>query len=248
MNLPDLPFALEEAMNRLRVNIKFCGNQTRKILVTSSIPNEGKSFVSVQLWRMLAEAGTPTLMLDLDLRNSVLSSRHDMKSDGEIIGLNYYLSGMNEIDDVIYETNVENGFVIPVTNLLENPSVLFEDPRFAELLEELSKRYRYIIVDSPPLIDVADGAMIASLCDGTVLVVRSAYTSKKLVHRSVHQLEQADCTLLGMVQNRVDVSGRRYGYGKGYGYGYGRYGYGQYGYGQYGYGRGNHQNPDEKTG
>ncbi len=72
ITLPELPYAVEEAMNRLRINIKFCGKNTRKILLTSCLPNEGKSTVSSYLWKMLAEAGFPTVLVDADLRKSVM--------------------------------------------------------------------------------------------------------------------------------------------------------------------------------
>ena len=109
MTLPALPYAVEEAMNRLRVNIKFCGKNTKKILVISSIPGEGKSSVSVQLWKMLAEAGFPSVLVDVDLRKSMLKSRHNFSYEGELKGLDYYLSGLAEYQYVIYKTNIENG-------------------------------------------------------------------------------------------------------------------------------------------
>lgn len=220
----DLPYAVEEALNRLRVNIKFCGKNTQKILITSSIPSEGKSFVSMHLWKMLAEAGFKTLFIDLDLRKSQINKRHDIQSSEELKGLNYYLSGMAEYEDVIYKTNIDNGYMIPCSNMLENPVNLLEDPRFAELLKRLSEEYRYIIIDSPPLINVTDGALIASMCDGAVMVVRSSYTSKKLVKQSLQHLERGNCKLLGVVLNRALTNSRAYGmkygeYKKYYGYG-----------------------------
>lgn len=219
----DLPYAVEEALNRLRVNIKFCGKNTQKILITSSIPNEGKSFVSMHLWKMLADAGFKTVFIDLDLRKSQINKRHDIQSSEEVKGLNYYLSGMAEYEDVVYETNIKNGYMIPGSNMLENPSSLLEDPRFTEMLDRLSEEYRYIIIDSPPLMNVTDGALIASMCDGAVMVVRSAYTSKKLVKQSIQQLERGDCKLLGVVLNRAQTNSRAYGrkygeYKKYYGY------------------------------
>lgn len=210
MNIRALPYAVEEAMNRLRVNIKFCGKNTKKILVISSVPNEGKSTVSVHLWKMLAEAGFPTVLVDLDLRKSVLRDRLEFKSDGEIQGLDYYLSGLSEYQNVVYETNISNGYIVPVSNLLENPSALLEDPRMGELLDRLAEDYRYVIIDSPPLDSVADGALIASLCDGAILVVRSGMTSRRLVKQSVQQLERVRCRLLGMVLNRVETKSRAY--------------------------------------
>ena len=210
INIRALPYAVEEAMNRLRVNIKFCGKNTKKILVISSVPNEGKSTVSVHLWKMLAEAGFPTVLVDLDLRKSVLKDRLEFKSEGEIQGLDYYLSGLSEYQNVVYETNISNGYIVPVSNLLENPSALLEDPRMGELLDRLAEDYRYVIIDSPPLDSVADGALIASLCDGAILVVRSGMTSRRLVKQSVQQLERVRCRLLGMVLNRVETKSRAY--------------------------------------
>lgn len=210
MNIQALPYAVEEAMNRLRVNIKFCGKNTKKILVISSVPNEGKSTVSVHLWKMLAEAGFPSVLVDLDLRKSVLKDRLEFKSEGEIQGLDYYLSGLSEYQNVVYETNISNGYIVPVSNLLENPSALLEDPRMEELLDRLAEDYRYVIIDSPPLESVADGALIASFCDGAILVVRSGMTSRRLVKQSIQQLERVGCRLLGTVLNRVETKSRAY--------------------------------------
>lgn len=210
MNIRELPYAVEEAMNRLRINIKFCGKNTKKILIISSVPNEGKSTVSVHLWKMLAEAGFPSVLVDLDLRKSVLKERLEFQHKGEITGLDYYLSGLSEYQDVVYETNISNGYVVPVSNLLENPSALLEDPRMGELLNRLEEDYRYVIIDSPPLDSVADGALIASFCDGAILVVRSGMTSKRLVRQSLQQLDRVHCRLLGMVLNRVETKSRAY--------------------------------------
>ena len=210
VTLPDLPYAVEEALNRLRVNIKFCGKNTKKILIASSVENEGKTFVAIHLWHMLAEAGFPTVLVDTDLRKSVLKSRFQFQSDDEIKGLDYYLSGWAEYSDVVYKTNIKNGDIVPCTNLLENPSSLLEDARFGELFDKLTEDYRYVIIDSAPL-------------DGAVLVVRSAETSRNLVKQSVTQLQRSGCKLLGMVLNMTSVTSRAY-----YKY-YGKYGKEYYG-------------------
>lgn len=222
MNIPELPYAVEEAMNRLRVNIKFCGKNTKKILVISSVPDEGKSTVSLYLWKLLAEAGFPSVLVDMDLRKSVLQTRLDFQQEGEIAGLDYYLSGLAEYENVVYGTNVKNGYIVPVSNILENPSALLEDPRLGELFDRLAEDYRYVIIDSLPLDSVADGALAASLCDGAILVVRSGMTSRRLIRQSIQQLERVRCRILGMVLNRVESQGRAY---KKY---YGTYGYGSY--------------------
>ena len=223
VELVDLPYSVEEALNRLRINIKFSGHSTKKILVTSSVPNEGKSFISVYLWKMLAEAGFKTAFIDLDLRKATATNRYKVKTAEEVKGMDYYLSGIANYEDVVYSTNIENGYFIPCTNVLENPTVLLEDPKFKELLNKLSDEFRYVIIDSPPLDNVADGALIASMCDGAVMVVRSGYVSKKIIKQAVDQLDRVGCKLLGTVLNRVPKSKKKYGkyYNYGYGYGYG---------------------------
>ena len=139
----ELPYAVEEAMNRLRINIKFCGKNTKKILITSSMPNEGKSSIAINLWKMLAEAGFPTVLVDVDLRKSVIKERHHINDTEKLQDLGYYLSGQAEIEDVVYETQVENAYIVPCMNLLENPSALLEDARFAEILDKLAKGGEY---------------------------------------------------------------------------------------------------------
>ena len=218
LKIKDMPYAAEEALNRLRVNIKFCGKNTKKIVITSSVPNEGKSTVSVRLWKLLAEAGFPTVLVDVDLRKSELQKKYEVEGIKE--GLNHFLSGLAEYEDVVYETNI--------TTLLENPSALLEDPRLGELLDRLAEDYRYVIIDTPPLDNISDGALIASMSDGAVLVVRCGETSKALVRQSLQQLDRVGCPVLGTVLNRAEIRSGAYKkyynrYGKKYDDYYGAY-------------------------
>ena len=226
LKIKDMPYAAEEALNRLRVNIKFCGKNTKKIVITSSVPNEGKSTVSVRLWKLLAEAGFPTVLVDVDLRKSEIQKKYEVEGIKE--GLNHFLSGLAEYEDVVYETNIPNGYIVPVTTLLENPSALLEDPRLGELLDRLAEDYRYVIIDTPPLDNISDGALIASMSDGAVLVVRCGETSKALVRQSLQQLDRVGCPVLGTVLNRAEIRSGAYKkyynrYGKKYGNYYGAY-------------------------
>ena len=138
---------------------------------------------------------------------------------------------LKEYDEVVYKTNIENASIVPCTQLLENPSPLLEDIRFRELLDKLATEYRFVIIDTPPLGSVSDGALIASMCDGALLVIRAGSVPKTIIRQSLHEIDQAGCKLLGTVLNCVEGAGGRYGK-------YGHYGkYGKYGhYGQYGYG------------
>lgn len=216
----ELPYGAEEALNRLRVNVGFCGDRFKKIIITSSVPNEGKSFISTNLWRMLAEAGTRTVLVDADMRKSVLRTRHRMSVQGsEMIGLAHYLAGKADLDDVLYATNVENGYMLPTANVIMNPAILLQGDRFTELLNLLTQMFDCVLIDTPPLNSVADGDYIASHCDGGLLVVRSGSTPRGLVAASLKQLERSGCELMGMVLNRVKMKKSPYYYK------YSRYGY-----------------------
>lgn len=223
LNFPQLPYALEEALNRLRVNVTFCSRDVKKILVTSSTENEGKSFVALHLWRMLAEAGIKTILVDADLRKSILHERYQLTSTSEIYGISHYLSGQTTLEESVYHTNIESGDILPLTKTIGNPAMLLESKLFSEMLDQLAEQYRYVIIDSPPLGVVADGERIASLSDGALMTIRSGVTSRTLVRTSMLQLERAGCPLLGVVLNRANAKSGGY-YRK-----YGKYGYGYYG-------------------
>lgn len=228
-NMPTLPYVIEEAVNRLRINISFLGSEIKKIMVISTMPDEGKSFVTLHLWRQMAEAGIDSLLLDLDLRKSVMADKYGMKkADGsKISGTSYYLANEMELSDVILKTQFEHGDILPNIDNVVNPSLLLESGKFAATLDTLTHAYRYVFIDSPPLNLVSDGERIGSLCDGAVLVARGGVTPKSMVRNSVRQLERSGCPILGIVLNRVKGSGSGYyykQYGGKYGY-YGRYGY-----------------------
>ena len=211
-NMPELPFAMTEALNQFRVNLSFCGEEVRVIMMTSSLPNEGKSFLAIQLWKMIAELGSPTLFIDCDLRNSELRTKYAVSSTEKIVGAAHYLAGQADLSDVIYQTNIRNGYMIPVTSAIANPTILLEGPRFGRMVENSAKMFQYVLIDTPPLGSVADALNIATHCDGTVLVVRSASTPRKLVDDSVQLLKRTETPLLGIVLNRANVNGKSNGY------------------------------------
>ena len=229
-NFPELPYAIEEAMNRLRINIGFLGEDIKKIMVISSSPNEGKSFIALHLWEQMVKTGTDAIYLDADMRKSITISKYGMEVEGggEIEGTSQFLAGKKKIEDFILKTDFEHGDILPNVENIVNPSRLLESHRFAEMLDYMAEHYRYVFVDSPPLNLVSDGELIGKMCDGAVLVVRGGETSKNMVRSSIQMLERAGCPLLGIVLNRVKSSKGGY-YGKRYGGQYGSYGYGTYG-------------------
>lgn len=225
--LPQLPFEVSEAVNQLRVNLSFCGSDVKVIMVTSGDPNEGKSFVTVQLWRMIAELGTPAVLIDCDFRKSEMRSKYAMATSGNLIGGVHYLAGKAELDDVIYETNVPNGYIIPVAKTVTNPAILLESERFTQMVKHCRQRYGVVLIDTPPLGNVADALNIATHCDGTVLVLRGSETPRKLAMDAVRQLKRTEVPLLGVVLNRAQVDSKSNLYYKRYyksGYYYKGYG------------------------
>lgn len=226
-DLPELPYAVEEAINRLRVNISFLGSDIKTIMVTSTMPNEGKSFVSLHLWRQLAQAGIPTLFVDIDLRKSVLVEKYSMhrEDDQTMHGTSYYLANKIPLSEVVFQSEIPNGYILPNVDNVINPSMLLESNRFKMMFEQMKAAFRYVIIDVPPLNLVSDGEKIGSLCDGSILVVRGGETPKAMVKNSTNQIKRAGCPLLGIVLNRVKGSGSGYYYKK---YGGGSY-YGKYG-------------------
>ena len=200
-SIQEIPYAVEESINRLRINVSFLGNEIKKIMVVSTLPNEGKSFVTMQIWKQMANAGIKSVLVDADMRNSVLVKKNDMeRQDGkEMKGLTNYLAGDFSLDEVTYESPFENGDIIPNVENIINPSMLLEGDKFGNMLNELSKDYRYVFVDAPPLGLVSDAEKIGSMCDGAILVIRSGETTRAEVKNSIKQLERSGCKILGVV-------------------------------------------------
>ena len=232
--ITDLDFKAKEAYKTLRTNVQFCGNDVKIISLTSCVPNEGKSMVSFNLAISMAETGKKVLFIDADLRKSVLIGRY--KINKAIKGLTQYLSGVEQLDDVRYSTNVKNMDLILSGPVPPNPAELLNNEKFTELLETARKEYDYVIIDTPPIGQVIDPAIVAQQTDGVIFLISQANISYKYAQKQIEQMRKSGCRILGAVLNKVDPEekGGYYGgyYGKyskkGYGYGYG-YGYGNNG-------------------
>ena len=188
-NMPKLPYAVEEALNRLRVNVSFLGSKVKKIMVISSAPDEGKSFIAMQLWRQMAEAGSKSILVDMDLRKSVMVDKYQIvrEDSGKILGTSDYLASDDTLDKYVLRTNIGAGDLLPNKENIINPSMLLEGQKLAGTFEELDENYRYTFIDAPPLNLVSDGEKIGSLCDGALLVVRAGETPKAMVRNSIRQ-------------------------------------------------------------
>lgn len=222
----DTSFRVREAYKSLRTNIEFCGDDIKVIAVTSCTPNEGKSSISVGLAQAFSEAGKRTLLVDADLRKSILISRY--KAGAVKLGLIHYLIGKSKIEDIICITDKPNFHIIFAGPVPPNPSELVGGNRFSVFIEYVRKVFDVIIVDTPPLGSVIDAAVIAPKCDGTILVMENNAVSYRFAQNVKDQLDRSGCRILGAVLNKIDMSpkghyGDRY-YGKYYGKYYGNYG------------------------
>lgn len=221
-------YRMKEAFKTLRTNIEFCGDSVKVIAITSCTPNEGKSSIAMQIAKAFAEAGNRTMLLDADMRKSVLVGRY--KTGAVRQGLTHCLAGRANHLDVMCKTNINNLYVIFSGPVPPNPSELLGGEKFASVIQNLRTSFEYVIIDTPPLGSVIDAAVAARNCDGAMLVVENNAVSYKFAQKVKDQLDKADTRILGVVLNKVDLSGKGYygHYGKYYGKYYGRY-YGQYG-------------------
>ena len=217
----DLARKAEEYYNALRTNIQLSGNNLKVISITSVKPGEGKSTTSTNIAWAFARAGYKTLLIDADIRNSVMSGV--FKSREKITGLTEFLSGTTDLSQGLCETNVENLFVIQAGSLSPNPTALLQSENFVTMIDTLRKYFDYIVVDTAPIGVVIDAAIITQQCDASVLVTEAGETNRRDVQKAKEQLEQTSKPFLGIVLNKLNTSVEKYG-------SYGAYGnYGNYG-------------------
>lgn len=210
-----------EQFRRIRTSLSYLGlnSQKKKILVTSSLSGEGKSFVATNLALSLALAGKKVILLEFDLANPSLSSK---------LGVNYekgasnYLWGECEPEEVIRRTSIhENLFFIPSGPLPENPSELLMSDRVKELLEYLDAIFDTIVIDSAPASLLSDAYVLSPMCDATLYVVKHKYTPKLYLERLDEENSVNHLKNMGIIFNGIRSRGfTKNGYGYGYGYGY----------------------------
>ena len=215
-------YRVREAFRSFRSNIEFSGQDIRLIAITSCTPNEGKTSCAMELARAFAKSGKHTVLVDADMRKSVMVGRY--KTGSVRLGLTHYLVGQEYLDDVLCRSNESNLDLIFSGPVPPNPSELLGSELFADMLSTLRERYDYVVVDTPPLGSVIDAAVVAKRCDGTVIIIENNAVSYRFAQQVKEQLDVAGARILGVVLNKVDLDGNGY-YGHKY---YGKY-YGNYG-------------------
>ncbi|MBQ8941520.1 MAG: CpsD/CapB family tyrosine-protein kinase [Firmicutes bacterium] len=213
-------FDVRESFNELRTNIVFSMSSkgTKKVLITSSIASEGKSTTCLNMAITFAEAGTKTLLIDCDLR---VPNIDKLLNDDSKKGLSNILVNDCTIEEALHPTQYKNLDVILSGSIPPNPTELLASDAMQALMDELSGKYDYILLDAPPVNVVTDAVIISRLATGVVVVCRQYVTDKKMLGATVEKLQFANAKILGIVLNDVAVAKKGYGkYSN-----YGRYGY-----------------------
>ncbi|XVX20487.1 polysaccharide biosynthesis tyrosine autokinase [Actinomycetota bacterium] len=205
--------AHSEAYRRLRTNVGFVGlggERSSSMVVTSSMPGEGKTETAVNLANVLAQAGESVLLVDADLRRPRVDDR--MRLDGEL-GLSDVLTGRGSFEDLAVYAD-RNLRVLPAGTIPPNPSELLGSAAMNNFIAMAERQFTYVIFDSPPVLPVADATILGSQTGGAILVVRSGEVKVADVKSSMELLDTAKVTLLGLVLNDVPTSqmSERYGY------------------------------------
>jgi capsular exopolysaccharide synthesis family protein len=226
-NIKEFSNAKKEALRALKTNIQFCGDDVKVIMFTSSFPNEGKSTVTFDLAMSLTESGKNVLLIDSDMRASVLVGQLRAKTEGgkKIVGLSHYLTGQKKLDEILYTTKIPNMSIIFAGPMVPNPTEILEKRYFEQMIDYSREKFDYVLIDCAPLGAVIDAAVVAKHCDGAVLVVAQGVAGTRAILNSKKQLETAGVRILGAVLNKVKTEKRRYGryYGRYYGNYYGEY-------------------------
>ncbi len=180
--------------------------QLKKVLVTSALPKEGKSFTAANLAQvMVRQHGRRALLIDADLRGPRL---HLMLGTMPGPGLSEYLQGKNDEFSVMQRGPVENLFFIPSGTSLANPAELIGSGRLKTLLQRVEPLFDWIIIDSPPALLVSDASMLASACDGVLMVVRSSSTPADVARKARQEFPEE--SLLGVVLNGIHEGAASY--------------------------------------
>ena len=212
----------QESIRQLRTNLRFVNVDTppRSFIVTSAVPGEGKSTVSLSLARSLADAGSPVILIDADLRRPTVAKK--LKLDAKV-GLTQVLAGQVEIANAVHQLGDSNLFVLPAGRIPPNPS---------ELLGSDKMRQFIVVVDVPPLLPVTDASLLSNSVDGVILVASIGRSHREQMTEASNVLKKVNANLFGLVLNRAPRKGLGNSY---YGFGYAStyVGYATY----YGYGK-----------
>lgn len=214
--------SVAECCRIIRTNLNFLSTERplRRILITSSGPQEGKTTSLVNIGVTMALSGKRVLMIDTDLRRPRLHRSFRQTNER---GLTTLIAEGGKADREARTTEVPGLFILPSGPVPPNPAELLHTARFREILDELQGQFDLLLLDSPPVGAVSDALVLAGIVDGTMMVLKAFQTDRGLASQTLRALRDVRAKMLGAVLNNIDLEKRGYGYYQGYYYGYGKY-------------------------
>ena len=193
-------YFVNEAFNSLSINLRFSGPDRKVITMTSCFENEGKSFTVLQLARHLCMDGKRVIVVDADMRKSMMVSKYTELSG--IKGLSELLSEMVSLDEVLYHVdNIPGMDIIFSGDYPPNPCILLGNHRFHDLIAQFREQYDYVLIDNAPLVPVVDALLCAKISDGVVLIVNRGSVRQKVLRSVTGQIEKSGAELIGVILN-----------------------------------------------
>lgn len=190
-----------ETFKTIRTNLLCVSDNVKSILVTSCMPGEGKTMVSFNLAISMSEIGKKVLFVDGDMRKAGMMTKYGIV--GKVKGLSQFLRGQVTLDEAICETNMPKFDIVFSGSIPANPSELLESKAFSNFMKQTREKYDYVIVDTPALGSVIDGAIIARECDGAVIVTAYGTKNRRETKKVINQVKETNTAILGIVLNKA---------------------------------------------
>lgn len=202
---------VQNAAKTLLANIRFASvdNPIRVITLTSSVPNEGKSTVALNLAQAIATSGKSVVLVECDMRRRSMADMIGVHSRG---GLYAVLSEQMTLDEAVVETSQKNLYFLDSEPHIPNPADIIASKRFARLVKSLSESFQYVIFDTPPVGTFVDAAEVGHLSDGVLFVIRENFAKRNEVLAAMDQLRRAEVHIIGTVMNYCEVESSEYYY------------------------------------
>lgn len=202
---------VQNAAKTLFANIRFMSpdNPIRTIVITSSVPNEGKSTCSVELARAIATSGKTVLLVEADMRRRTLADALNVRPPAGVYSV---LTDAAPLSQAVVATSTPNMYFLDVEPNIPNPADIISSKRYAKLVTLLEENYDYVVFDTPPVGTFIDAAILSTLVDGTVMVVKPNSTKRTELLDACEQLKKADANILGICATFCEGTGSEYYY------------------------------------
>lgn len=202
---------IQNAAKTLFANIRFMSpdNPIRSIVMTSSVPNEGKSTCSLELARAIATSGKTILLVEADMRRRTMASLLGVHAAAGVYAV---LSDQVDLQDAVVLTDTPNLYFLDTEPNIPNPADIISSKRFHRLVEHMEQSYDYVLFDMPPVGTFVDAAILSTLVDGTIMVVRPGEVKRTELVDAYEQLQKAGANILGICATFCEGTGSEYYY------------------------------------